>query len=92
MRVFGSLPGHKQTFQVKNNVRSSLTRGHSSRQQLRQLCANKRLMHRSNGDFHLNRTATTTILVNTRREHFAPIDCAGNLCRHHATHTSVVLT
>ena len=49
-------------------------------------------MHRSNGDFHLNRTGTTTILVNTPREHFAPIDCAGNLCGHHATHTSVVLT
>jgi hypothetical protein len=49
-------------------------------------------MHRSNGAFHLNRTGTTTILVNTPREHFAPIDCAGNLCGHHATHTSVVLT
>jgi hypothetical protein len=32
MRVFGSLPGHKQTFQAKNNVSSSLTSGHSSRQ------------------------------------------------------------
>src|ERR1700730_12901960 len=39
MRVFGSLPGHKQTFQAKTNISSSLTSGHSSRQQVRQLCA-----------------------------------------------------
>ncbi len=30
------------------DVRSSLNGGHSPRQRLRQLCANKRLMHRSN--------------------------------------------
>ena len=54
--------------------------------------ANKRLMHRSYGDFHSIARTRATIVVDTRRD-FAPKgDYVGNVCGDYATHTSVLLT